>query len=596
MEDKIKDVIKKAPKKPGVYLFKDERDRILYVGKAVDLYDRLHSYLTPQDPKVKRLVKVAKCVEYIITDSDADALILEENLIKLNKPKYNVRLKDDKKYPYLKITIREEFPRIFVTRDERKDGNILFGPYTSVRNLKKAVHVVKKVFGIRTCKYKIPEEKPNRPCLYFQLNLCSAPCIDKIDKKDYREKVTKAIKFLSGQSEEIEKEMEKRMWEYAENQDYEKAAMIRDRLIALREVKRTTRVVSEENISRDYIAVAKKRNLAIAYVLKVREKRVFAKEDYALTLSNSTGEEEVISTILRSIYTHTYDVPDEIITSIKVEDERFFTDWFKKYRNKNVKILWNVREERKKLLDIAKRNAEILLSEQTEEKRIPLAVSELQRFLNLKKPPLRIEGIDISNIQGKQPTGSLVVFVDGKPKKSAYRKFKIKTKETPDDFGMMKEVLKRRIKRLLNEKKSLPDLIIIDGGKGQLSAGIKALEETGVDIPIFAFAKTTDHLFAKDGREYTIPAYTSAIKLLWRIREEAHRFAVTFHRKLRRKKLIESQLDRISGIGKKRKKILLEHFGTVKNIKKASLFDLSRIPGIGMKFAKRIYEFFHPDR
>ncbi len=595
MLNQLKELIKRAPKKAGVYLFKDDKGRILYVGKAISLHERLQSYLSPQDPKIKRLISTACSVEYIITDSDADALILEENLIKLNKPKYNIRLKDDKKYPYLKITIKEKFPRMFLTRDERKDGNLLFGPYTSVKTLKKAVHVVKKVFGIRSCKYALPDEKPQRPCLYYQLNLCSAPCIGKIDEKDYRKRVEKAIKFLKGESEEIEKELEKKMWEHAKKEEYEQAAIIRDRLISLREVKRNTRIVSNEDISRDYIAVAKGTSTAIAYLLKVREKRLFAKEDYTLSVLRQSSEEEIISTVLRSIYTHTYDIPDEIIVSSPPEDRSFFINWFKKYRQKEVKILWNVEGEKKKLLDIAKKNAEVLLAEHVEEKRIPLAVAELQKFLNLKTPPERIEGIDISNIQGKQATGSLVVFVDGKPKKKEYRKYKIKTKETPDDFAMMQEVLKRRLKRLLKEKKTLPDLIILDGGKAQLSAGIKVLKEMGIDIPLFAFAKTTDHLFGKDGKEYTIPAYSSAIRLLWKIREEAHRFAISFHRRLRRKKLVESELDKIPGIGKKRKKILLEHFGSVKNIKKASLFDLTRIPGIGVKFARKIYEHFHPD-
>lgn len=595
MKSSLKKDIAQSPKKPGVYLFKDKRDRILYVGKASNLRDRLHSYIAPENPKIKKLAEKAAKVEYIVTGSDAEALILEENLIKLNKPKYNVRLKDDKKYPYLKITVKEKFPRIFITRDVRRDGNILFGPYTSVRTLKKALHMVKKIFGIRGCKYNLPDECPERPCLYYQLNLCSAPCTGNVDESSYKKNTEKVVKMLSGHSADIEKEFEETMQRYAKEENFEKAAIIRDHLVALRDVKRNTRLVSEEDKSRDYIGIATYRDIALAYLLKVREKRLFAKEEYSLTKIETSSTSEIASSVLRSIYTHTYDIPEEIIVSVPIEDAQFFIQWFEKYREKKVKIVWKVKGERKRLLDLVQKNAEISIMNYVPEKKIPTSLLELQKYLNLPEPPTHIEGVDISNIQGKSPTGSIVVATKGRLNKSEYRKYKIEKLDTPNDFAMTEEVLERRLKRLLNEGKPLPSLILLDGGKGQLSAGLKVLEKLNIDIPIFGFAKTTDHLYGKDGKEITIPGYSQGLKLLKKIRDEAHRFAIAFHRKTRKKSAFESELDRIPGIGKKRKKILLEYFGSVKNIKKASINDIARVPGLGLKFSEKIYEFFHPE-
>lgn len=591
----LRDKIMEAPEKPGVYLFKDDRGRIIYVGKARDLRDRLKSYLSPQpDLRRRSIVKKAKDLDFIVTSSEVKALILEENLIKLNKPKYNVRLKDDKKYPYLKITIKDKFPRIFLTRNLRRDGSILFGPYTSMKSLKRALKGVKKIFKIRTCNKKLPLKEPERPCLEFQMNRCLAPCQGNVDEEEYRKRVKEVIAFLSGKSIYLEKEIEKKMWKAANEENYEKAAILRDQLLSLREIRRQQPGALNDTISRDAIGIAYTETLSVCSLFKVREGKLVGKENYPFSFPKGTLKEEVLETLLRNIYTHTFDIPKEVLIPFQIEEE-VFVRWFLEHRKKRVKLYIPKKGDKLRLIKLASQNALLKLTEILPRERVPFSILELQKILDLDKPPRVIEGIDISNIMGKDATGSIVVFEDGRPNKSKYRKFKIKTVKGPNDYAMIREVLTRRFKRLLKEEKRLPDLLLVDGGKGQLSSALNVLKEIQEDIPVLAFAKRFDQLYFKDGGMVSIPGSSSALKLLKRIRDESHRFAIIFHKKLRGKKTKRSILERIEGIGEKRKLLLLRYFGSLQKLKSASLEEIAQVKGIGKRFAERIYEFLHPD-
>lgn len=593
----LKIKISELPDYPGVYLLKDRKGRIIYVGKARNLKERLRAYTTSSfDIKKSLLIRKAENLDFIVTESEVEALVLEENLIKLNKPKFNVRLKDDKKFPYLKITVKDRFPKVFQTRNLKPDGSVFFGPFTSAKSLKKALKGVKRVFQLRTCSKKIPSGE--RPCLNFQLRRCLAPCQGNIEESLYRERVNQVIAFLQGKSLLLEQEIEQKMAEAAKKEDFERAAILRDQLFALRDIRRNQEIVFSDRVARDIIGLSLADSFAYATLFKIREGKIVTKEGYPLTLTKGTSEPEILETILRTVYTHTFDIPAEIILPLELEDSDTFIKWFLEKRNRRVRIFSPKKGQKKRLLNLAQKNAEFGLYTEAPIKpklKIHPANLELKRFLGLEDIPRRIEGVDISNIQGKFATGSIVVFVDYYPKKSEYRNFRIKTVSGPDDYRMIQEVLRRRVKRTIDENKPLPDLVLIDGGKGQLSAAQKIYEEFGFKkkIPVLAFAKKTDTLFYEDGKEITIPAYSPALKLLKRIRDEAHRFAITYHKKLRDKKIVESELDKIKGIGEKRKMLVLRYFGSVERLRLATIKELHAVAGVGRAFAERIYEFFH---
>uniref|UniRef100_A0A7V3ZU12 UvrABC system protein C n=1 Tax=candidate division WOR-3 bacterium TaxID=2052148 RepID=A0A7V3ZU12_UNCW3 len=590
IDEGVVNKINNAPTACGVYLFKNKEGKIIYIGKARNLKERLKYYLSPQ-PDIRRnsLIREISDLDIIVTSSESDALILEDNLIKINKPKYNIRLKDDKKFPYLKITINEEFPRIFPTRNLKKDGSILFGPYTSAKNLRQALRLVKRIFKIRTCNKKLPLTIPERPCLNYRLNLCLGPCQNNVDKELYKERVKEVIEFLSGKSENLISEIEKKMWEAAKREDFERAAVLRNQLFALQELRKKHEVIFNEKKSIDVVGLAKEKNLAVCLILKIREGKLISKEEYPFNLPLTNTDEEILESLLSSVYLHSYDIPDEIILPKKVENTEIFIETIEKRRKIKVKITIPKRGEKKKLLSLANKNAEIKLLEILPTPHLPKANVELGNYLSLQKTPIRIEGVDISNLGGKYACGSIVVFEGINPKKSEYRKFKIKTISGQDDYGMMEEVLRRRLKRLIEENKPLPDLVLVDGGKGHLSVANKVYKEFKEDIPILAFAKKSDTLYFEDGKVVSIPAYSPALKLLKRIRDEAHRFAITYHKKLRKKSIKKSVLDEIPGIGEKRKLLLLNTFGSIEGIKNAKIEEIAKI--IPRKLAEKIYQF-----
>lgn len=591
----VRESINAAPHKPGVYVFKDARNRVLYVGKAADLSNRLRSYISSTEPKAKAFLVKAAILDLTLTATEAEALIYEENLIKLSRPRYNIRYRDDKRYPYLKVTVKESFPRIFVTRNERRDGNLLFGPYSSVKNLRRTLDAVKRIFKIRTCHYDLPQDRPERPCLLFQLKLCSAPCEKGFSKEEYANQLKGLIDFLMGRSEKLQQEIERRMWEASKAEQYEVAALLRDQLMAIREVKRHAGEASQDSTPRDFIFAARHSSRAAAVLLKLRERRLYARETFMLTIPPHTSDADLIHTVLRSIYTHTFDVPDEIVLPLLPDDPEVFEDWFKTYRDNKVKLSANVREEKRHLLEIASENAKLALEQDSQAPRTDPLLAKLQEYLHLASVPYHIEMIDISNIQGTNPTGSIVVFRNLRPSKSHYRKFRIKTVEGANDPAMMAEVVARRVNRLQKEGKLMPDLLILDGGKSQISVVRELLNKIDVDLSVFAFAKTHDHLFGRDGREVIIPATDPVLRLLKRIRNSSHRFAVEYHRKLRRKATLSSELDGIPGIGEKKARALIQFFGSVPRIRKASLDELKFAPGIGPKMAEVIYRHFHKE-
>ncbi len=585
-----------APTEPGVYLLKDKKGRVIYIGKARSLRDRLRNYLQPQSsPRLAALVYRTSDLETIVTRSEVEALLLEESLIKIKKPRYNVRLRDDKKYPYLKITTGEQFPKIFVTRNIKPDGSVLFGPYTSARELRRALRAVKRIFQLRTCKRQLPDASSTQPCLNFQLHRCIAPCTGQVNDEAYRQRVNDVIEFLSGRSEKLIAELEKRMWQEAAAQRYEQAALLRDQLLAIREVIRNQQVVSQDKVSRDVVGLARGGTTAVATVFRIREGKIVAREEYRLAAAKDIPEAEVLEGLLRSVYTHTADLPDEIVLPVAIGETDLFERLFQERQGRRIKILAPRRGEKRSLVELAQKNAEKALAEEIPGvEPIPRANVELAEILGLNSPPRLIEGVDISNTQGTNAVGSVVVFKYDRPLKSQYRLFKIRSVTGPNDFAMITEVLARRVRGLLEKNLPLPDLVLVDGGKGQLSAATKAYHQYDQEIPLLGIAKRTDTLFYIDGREIAIPATSPALKLLKRIRDESHRFAITFHRKLRGKKVLTSELDTIPGVGPSRRQLLIQHFGSLAKLRGASVEEIAQVKGIGRGLAEKIYHSLHP--
>ena len=580
-----------APDSPGVYLLKDSKGHVLYVGKARSLRDRLRAYTQPQEsPRLSSLVSKVADLETVITRSEVEALVLEENFIKFKKPRYNVRLRDDKKFPYLKITASELFPRIFVTRNLKDDGSIFFGPYTSAKELRRALKAVKRIFRMRTCKYRLPEDKPGRPCLNFELGRCSGPCADKVTQEQYADQVKDVIRFLSGRSDELTEQVEQRMWAASQAQDFETAAVLRDQLMSLREIRKNQQAVVQDKTSRDIIGLARGQRSAVAALFRVREGKIVSREEYPLTAGENAPDSELLSTVIRSIHTHTHDIPEEIILPAPIEDAAALEALFAEKRGRKVRIIVPERGEKVRLMELARANAEKALVELRPEERVPAANRELAEILGLPAVPRLIEGVDISNTQGTNAVGSIVVFRDDRPTKQQYRLFKIRTVTGSNDFAMMEEVLARRVRGLLEKNRPLPDLVLVDGGKGQLSSAVKAYGQFDAEIPILGLAKRTDTLYYDDGREITIPVTSPALKLLKRIRDESHRFAITFHRKLRGQKMVESELDEIPGLGPVRKKVLIQHFGSLDKVRLASVEEIAKVKGFGQSLAQKVFE------
>lgn len=598
MEDRLLDV----PDSPGVYLLKDERGKVIYVGKARNLKERLKTYFVDsysEHPRLRALRKKLKDFEFITTTSELEALILEANLIKLHLPRYNVRLKDDKKYPYIKVTLNEDYPRVFPTRNLRRNGWIFFGPYTNVKSMKKALRVVRRIFPIRSCQHRLPSKKVTKPCLNYYIKKCCAPCQGYVSKEEYRELVDEVCKFLCGKSRVVEEELEQRMLKAANELRFEEAARLRDQLRAVREVVRKQRVMFDDRIDRDVIGLVRGLRESCIAILQIRDGKLVGQEHYILSVRKSIVEEEIISTFLKQYYKNAYFIPDEIILPESVEESELISEWLSQKKKKRVHLLVPRKGEKLKILDMAKRNALYLFQEEISKKgkrRVPFSVRELQRVLSLEEPPKLIEAFDVSNLFGTNPSGSLVVFKDGKPRKGEYKRFRIKSVEGIDDYAMMREIVYRRYKKAIEERAELPNLILIDGGMGQLNSAKKVMEELGLShIPVLGLAKRLDEIVLPDRSVIMLPKSSYALRLLQRLRDEAHRFAISYHRKLREKRLKASLLDEIPGIGNQKKRELIRYFGSVERMRESSLDEFTKVSGVGRVLASRVYSYLHPE-
>lgn len=599
--------ISSFPEKPGVYIMKDKRGEIIYVGKAVSLKHRVRSYFQSSknlSVKVASMVQKIEDIEYIVTDSEVEALILECNLIKFHRPKYNILLRDDKQYPYIKISLNEKFPRLLVVRRIKKDGARYFGPYADVGAMREAIDVIRKIFPIRSCKKDLKEVPlKERPCLNFHINRCLAPCQGKINENDYNEIIKSVIMFLEGKQETLIDTLKQKMEKAAENLDFERAANLRNQIAALEKVLEKQKIVSADMSDKDVIAMARGLHIVCAQVFFVREGKLVEREPFILKNTEGVERKEILSTFIKQFYDNATFIPREIIIDEEIEDLPVIEEWLTKKKGSKVDITIPKRGEKRKLAEMVAENAREFLDhkenmEDRERMKNQKAMEELKMYLNLEDLPHRIEAFDISNTQGAESVASMVVFEEGSPKKEDYRKFKIKTVEGPNDFESMKEAVTRRFKRALegDEKfKCLPDLLLIDGGKGQLGYVRQALRELNLEyIPTIGLAKEFEHIFM-EGKDDPIilPRGSEALYLVQRVRDEAHRFALTFHRKLRDKRNLHSALDDIPGIGKVRRLALLNVLGSIDNIKKASIEELSQVPGMNKKVAEAVYNHFH---
>ncbi len=591
------------PKRPGVYQFKDEKGSVIYVGKAINLRSRVFSYFREKvdSPKTAALVKKISDLEIIVTENEIEALVLENNLIKQFSPRYNVLLKDGKSYPYIRVT-NEPYPQIFATRDIVRDGSKYFGPYTDVKSMRQSLRMINKIFKIRSCKYHIDDEVIRagkiKVCLDYHIKKCDGPCEGLISKSAYGEMVNHVVQVLKGKTDELIADLEREMNAAAENLEFERAGEIRDKIEKLKVYNAKQKVVSVDNEDRDIVTVANEDKDAACTILNVRGGKLVGKKQLKLSVNLKQSEEEILAEALRFYYSEFVDIPREILLECKPDNEETIVKWLNTKSERKVRFIVPQREsEKKSLLRMCKQNAilslkDIQLQRMKREGDIPHVLTALKRDLHLKKPPVKIECFDISNIQGSDTVASMVVFVNGKPKKSLYRKFIIKSVSGPDDFASMEEVIERRYSRLKSENLPFPDLIMVDGGKGQLSSAVKILKELGVkNQEIIGLAKRLEEVFLPGISEpQTIPKTSSSLKLLQHVRDEAHRSAITFHRQRRSKRTLTSELLEIKGIGKTLAEKLLTYFNSIDEIRSSSVEELEKV--IGKAKAELVFNFY----
>lgn len=599
----LEEKLEALPTGPGVYQHKDAEGRVLYVGKARNLRNRVRQYFQKSrsvDPRIERMLSRVTDLEVIVTDSEVEALILEANLIKQLKPRYNVNLKDDKSYPYIVIT-NEPYPRVFVTRQIRRDGSRYFGPYTDVKNVRAALKTVRDIFRIRSCNYFIDDEvirkRKIKVCLDYHIKKCDGPCEGLISEAQYRAMIDQVAALLEGKTETLMQMLKEEMERLAAEMRFEEAAVLRDRIKGLQAYSEKQKAVALDPIDRDIVAIASEGDDACGVIFKIRDGKMIGRQHYYMSSVEGKSDNEILETLLQQYYLEADFIPKEIFLPLAVENIETMQRWLSDKRGDAVTLTHPLEGEEAKLVRLAQSNAKFLLDELKIQKMkradyVPHAVKSLQRDLRLPRLPRRIECFDNSNIQGSDPVASMVVFVDGKPKKSEYRKFKIRSVTGPDDFASMREIIERRYTRVLNEGLELPDLIMVDGGKGQLSSAVEVLTKLGLkDQPIIGLAKRLEEVYVPGKSEpEAIPKTSSGLRLLQQIRDEAHRFAITYHRSLRAKRTLQTELDLIEGIGKKRAKELLEAFGSVQGVKFATTEQIAEV--VGEKVAAKIAEYF----
>ena len=592
------------PVKPGVYLMKDKSGKIIYIGKASVIRNRVRSYFQKKSnlpPKIQRMVSAIDDFEFIITESELEAFLLESNLIKQNQPRFNARLKDGKSYPFIKIDTAEPFPQVYITRKLNNDGSRYFGPYANAGSVRKTLGLLKKLFPYRSCTKHITG-KDERPCLDYHINRCVGPCTGAVDADGYNEVIQQVIMFMEGKTDDVTKKIRQNMHQASEDLDYERAAILRDQLTAIEQIHEKQKVINVSGENIDVIAGAKYLDQSRIEVFFVRKGKLVGRDQFIMQGTSEDSNSEILSAFITQFYSQSHYIPSKILLPEKIPDIEQIAGWLSSKKTTKVNLTIPYRGEKKRLLGMveenAKRGLEQLKLKQIEEGSTEEALSQLQEDLNLPRIPRRIETYDISNIQGSNSTGSMVVFENGKPNKSEYRRFIIRNVKGIDDYSMMKEVLTRRFKKLnenISESNSwvkIPDLVLIDGGKGHLGAALQVFLELGVkDIPLASIAKQEEEVFVPETPEPIILDRSSqALYLLQRSRDEAHRFAITLHRKRRSKSSTASKLDSIPGIGPQRRKQLLRKFGSTKMVQQARIEDIASLPGFNISLAGRIKE------
>lgn len=615
----IEQELKKLPDKPGVYIMHDAADEIIYVGKAVNLKNRVRQYFRPshdEGPKKAKMVTQIRRFEYIITDSELEALVLECNLIKEHRPKYNTMLRDDKTYPYIKVTLGEDFPRVLFSRLIRKDKSKYFGPYTSAGAVKDTIELIQKMYQIRTCSRNLPKDiGKDRPCLNYHIKKCNAPCQGYISKEEYRKSIDMVLSFLNGNYQPVLKDLEIRMMQASDQMEFERAIEYRELLNSVKQIAQKQKITSFDGEDKDIIALANDERDAVVQVFFIRSGKLIGREHFYVRVAAEDSEGQVLTTFVKQFYSGTPFLPKEIMLSAEIEDIPVIEEWLSAKRGARVYIRVPQKGMKEKLVELAKKNAELVLSQdreriKREEGRTIGALKEIEKLLDMQGLN-RIEAYDISNISGFQTVGSMIVYEKGKPCRSDYRKFRLKTIQGPDDYASMHEVLTRRFLHGIEEKKELqekqmdeefgsftrfPDLIMMDGGKGQVNIALSVLSELHLNIPVCGMVKDDNHRtrgLYYNNVEIPIERTSEGFKLITRIQDEAHRFAIEYHRSLRSKVQVHSVLDDIEGIGETRRKALMRRFQSVERIREASVEELKETESMNERAAEAVYAFFH---
>lgn len=610
--------LKKLPREPGVYIMRDEKNVILYVGKAVNLHNRVRSYFREnigRGPMIDKMVSLIARFEYIVTDSELEALVLENNLIKENSPKYNTLLKDDKTYPYIKVTVGEEYPRILFSRTMKKDKSKYFGPYTSAAAVKDTIELLNKLYMLRTCNRVLPRDiGTERPCLNYHIKQCLAPCQGYIDREQYREQVAQALEFLNGNYNRILSDLENKMKTAAEALDFETAAGYRDLYQSVKQVSQKQKITDSVGEDKDIIALYQDEREAVVQVFFVRDGKMIGREHYYMTNVSSDSKPEILENFVKQFYAGTPFIPRELMLQYEIEDQALIEKWLTGRKGSKVHVRVPKIGSKEKLVELAAQNAKHILEQdrerlKREEGRTIGAVREIAALLGLEHIE-RMEAFDISNINGFENVGSMVVFEKGKPKPSDYRKFRIKTVSGPDDYACMREVLTRRFVHGMEESRQLeekeldqafgsftrfPDLLMMDGGRGQVNIALSVLAELKISIPVCGMVKDDNHRTRGlyfNNVELPIDIHSEGFKLITRVQDEAHRFAIEYHRSLRSKSQVKSVLDEIPGVGPARRKALMRHFKSIEEIKAASAEQLAEVPEINRRAAEDIFNFF----
>lgn len=615
----IEEELKKLPDQPGVYIMHDKNDTIIYIGKAVSLTKRVHQYFQAshnEGIKKNQMVKQIERFEYIVTDSELEALVLECNLIKEHRPKYNTMLRDDKTYPYIKVTLGEDFPRVLFSRIMKKDKSRYFGPYTSGGAVKDSIDLLNKLYGLRTCSRVLPRDiGKQRPCLNYHIKQCQAPCQGNISKEEYRERVEKALRFLNGEYQPVMQELEEKMQKASEEMEYERAMEYRDLLNSVKQIAQKQKITHSDGEDKDVIGVSKDGEDAVVQVFFIRDGKLIGREHFYVKVAGEDKRSQILSVFIKQYYGGTPVIPKTIMLPLPIEEKEVLEQWLTAKRGQRVHISVPQRGQKEKLVELAVKNAHLVLSQdrekiKREEGRTIGAMKEIAALLDLPSI-LRVEAYDISNISGFQSVGSMVVYEKGKPCRSDYRKFRLRTVKGPDDYASMHEVLTRRFEHGMKERETLkekelednygsftkfPDLIMMDGGRGQVNIALQVLSELHLDIPVCGMVKDDNHRTRGlyfNNVEIPIDRASEGFKLITRIQDEAHRFAIEYHRSLRSKGQVHSILDDIPGIGESRRKALMMRYASLDAIREATVEELAATPAMNIQAAEAVYQYFH---